>query len=319
MAKHKIMKNSRWKYTTCFLRNTPKVLLYKVFRRKPRYDRIGKQKGITLDYSKKVVSDMINSKRPCAMIRLGGTEIGALNNYEKIQFKFRRNFKKKVKYAMKNNGGFFPVDDENLKHYGRLLQKDLQNTDVLGISGLHMEDYFRDVYAPKALVVQNWALDPLLGEWSHLLKGKKVLVISPLEDEIRAQYARREKIFPNNLDILPEFELKTIKAVQTIADEVDPRFSNWFEALDYLKMQILKVDFDIALVGSGVYGTALCVYIKELGKQAIQTGGATQLLFGIIGKRWENRAYVKKHYNSHWIRPYHRPQGFENVEKGCYW
>ncbi|MGI6713720.1 MAG: hypothetical protein ACOX3K_01510 [Bacilli bacterium] len=313
------MKNSCWKYIIYFLRNAPKVLFYKLFRRKPRYDRIGKQKNITLEYSKKVVSDLMKSQRPFAMIRLGGTEISALNNFQKIQFKFAHTFKKKVRYAMKNNGGFFPVDDENLKHYGRLLQKDLQNADVLGISGLHMEDYFRDVYAPKAEVVQNWALDPLLGEWSHLLEGKKVLIISPLEEEIQTQYVKREDIFPPEANILPKFELKTLRAVQTIADASDARFSNWFEALDYMKMRILQIDFDIALVGSGVYGTALCVYIKQLGKQAIQTGGATQLLFGIIGKRWENRPYVQKYINSHWIRPFHRPQGYENVEKGCYW
>ena len=81
--------------------------------------------------------------------------------------------------------------------------------------------------------------------------------------------------------------LITIKAVQTIAKETDERFSNWFEALDYMKVQILKHEFDIALVGAGAYGTPLCLFINSLNKQAIQSGGATQLLFGIIGKRWE--------------------------------
>ena len=61
------------------------------------------------------------------------------------------------------------------------------------------------------------------------LKGKRVLVIHPLDDEIRKQYARRTQIFKNE-EWLPEFELVTLKAVQTIAGIRDERFNNWFEA-----------------------------------------------------------------------------------------
>jgi len=313
------MKNSRWTYIRYFFRNAPKVFLYKLFRRKPRYDRLGKQKKITLSYSRDVMKKFIATKKPFAIVRLGGTEISTLNNYQKIRFKFARKYKKTTKYAMRNNGGFFPATDENLSFYSQLMFKELGKADVLGISGLHMEDYFHDFYTPKALPIQNWALDPLLGEWSSLLKGKRVLIISPLDQEIQSQYQKRMEIFKISPNILPDFELKTINAVQSIGEEVDERFSNWFAALDYMKMQILKTDFDIALVGAGVYGTPLCTYIKDLGKQAIQTGGATQLLFGIIGKRWENRDYVTKYINEHWIHPRYLPAGYEKIEKGCYW
>ena len=180
-----------------------------------------------------------------------------------------------------------------------------------------MEHYFYRNFAYNAQPVQNWALDPLLGQWSHLLKGRKILVISPFADQIEEQYKKRERLFPNNPGILPQFELITIKAVQTIADQDDSRFGNWFEALDYMKVEILKHDFDVALIGAGAYGTPLCLYVKSLNKQAIQTGGATQLLFGIIGKRWEQREYVKKHINKDWIRPKDKPTGYHTVEKGC--
>ena len=148
--------------------------------------------------------------------------------------------------------------------------------------------FFRN-FTYNAKPVQNWALDPLLGQWSHLLKGRKVLVISPFAEQIESQYKKRTLLFPNSPSMLPDFELITIKAVQTMAEQIDPRFGNWFEALDYMKVEILKHEFDVALVGAGAYGSPLCLYIKSLNKQAIQTGGATQLLFGIIGRRWENR------------------------------
>ena len=67
--------------------------------------------------------------------------------------------------------------------------------------------------------------------WSAALKGKKVLVIHPFKETIERQYKRREEIFPGT-DILPEFELITLKAVQTVAGEKDNRFSTWFDALE---------------------------------------------------------------------------------------
>ena len=86
-----------------------------------------------------------------------------------------------------------------------------------------------------------------------------------------------------------------------------------------MKMEIHTKDFDVALVGAGAYGTPLCLFIKSLGKQALQSGGATQLLFGIIGKRWEEREPIKSYLNEHWIRPSVQPEGYKNIEKGCYW
>lgn len=313
------MKRTKTRYRFEFLKSTPQVLRYKFFKIKPRTDTIGGFKKFSLEDGHNLIKRAIFNKEPFAAIRFGAVELSALNNFEKRRLKIRRNYKKAVRYSIKNNAGFFPVTDEFLDHYGKLLESTLVDTDAVGISGLHMENYYFHTFTPNALPLQNWALDPLLGGWSYLLKGKKVLVVSPFAEEILEQYAKRELLFPTESNILPEFTLSTVKAVQTVGDEVDERFANWFEALDYLKLEILKEDFDIALIGAGAYGTPLCLFVKSLGKMAIQSGGATQLLFGIIGKRWEKREYVAKHINENWIRPKVKAKGFENVEGGCYW
>lgn len=312
-------KRTRLSYIANFLKSTPTVLRYKFFRIKPKTDRIGVIKQITMEKSSATLFDYLRTDKPFAAIRFGAVELSCINNYEKIHFGFARKFKASVVSSMKQNAGFYPTTQDNLTHYAKYMMNHLSKTDILGISGLHMENYYYQNFAPKAQIVQNWTLDPLLGQWSYLLKGKRVLVISPFAEQIEAQYKKRHLLFPNNPDILPDFDLITLKAVQSIADEIDPRFGNWFEALDYMKVEILKIDFDIALVGAGAYGSPLCLYIKSLGKQAIQSGGATQLLFGIIGRRWEDREYVKKHINEHWARPKERPIGYQKVEKGCYW
>ncbi len=123
-----------------------------------------------------------------------------------------------------------------------------------------------------------------------------------------------------NKDILPDFELKTIKAVQTNAYN-NTGFSTWFEALESMKQQMQQTDFDVALIGAGAYGLPLAVYAKELGKQAIHFGGSLQILFGIKGSRWDSMPDINKYYNEHWIRPLREetPTSFKAVEDGCYW
>ena len=88
---------------------------------------------------------------------------------------------------------------------------------------------------------------------------------------------------------------------------------------------ISELDFDIALVGCGGYGLPICNYIlKNLKKSAIYVGGGLQLLFGIMGKRWETSPYWKeiiKVHNPSFIRPSGDEilKNHEFIEQGCYW
>ena len=155
------------------------------------------------------------------------------------------------------------------------------------------------------------------------LKGKKVLVVHPFVDSIRYQYDHnRDKLF-DNPDVLPEFkELLTVKAVQTISDQQDERFDTWFDALKYMKDEISKLDFDIALIGCGAYGMCLAAHVKRMGKQAVHLAGWTQMLFGVYGERWiKDQSKYSKYINDYWIRllESEKPKGAEKVENGCYW
>ena len=130
---------------------------------------------------------------------------------------------------------------------------------------------------------------------------------------------------------MPSFQLKTIKAVQSLADE-QTDFNDWFEALDFMKAEIDKVDYDICLIGCGAYGFPLAAHVKRMGKKGFHYGGALQLLFGIRGKRWEDPSYGVKEWgipygfysnlmNEHWIRPgtAAMPKNAKVVEGACYW
>lgn len=109
--------------------------------------------------------------------------------------------------------------------------------------------------------------------------------------------------------------------MQTIAGEKDERFQSWFEALEHMRKEIAGIDFDVAIVGCGAYGMPLAVEIKKMGKQAIHMGGATQILFGIKGARWDANSRISSMYNEHWVRPEEseRCKNSQVVEGGCYW
>jgi len=67
-----------------------------------------------------------------------------------------------------------------------------------------------------------------------------------IAETINAQYKRRELIHKDSR-ILPEFNLKTIKAVQSITGMKPEKFDNWFDALHYMEDEIDKIDYDICL------------------------------------------------------------------------
>src|SRR5574344_385455 len=308
-------------YLHYFLKNAPSALKERVFHVQKATTSFCGQKGITVEYSSKILSEYLTSGKPFAAIRYGGSEISCLNGYEKIRLGFAKTYKDSARWAMKVRAGFYPTDDQHLNEYSEMVKSKVANTDIFAILGLHMEDYLYKIWTPKAKVITNWALEPLLGTWTPLLKGKKVLVISAFADEIVFQYGRREKIFPKEPDLLPEFELHVLQASMTMGESTDYRFPSFMRSLEEIEEQIKHVDFDIALVGAGAYGILLTLFCKSLGKMALQTGGAIQTLFGIMGKRWEDRPHVASRVNEYWIRPdpTKRPKGYEKIDQGAYW
>jgi len=311
--------NKRLHYIRFFLHNVPSTIFCGLAHKAKPIKRFRGEKGITVEKSGTFLQEKILSGEPFCAIRFGGSEIGCLNNYEKIQLGFRKTYKESVRWAMKVRAGFYPTDDKHLDEYSQKFEKEAAFADILAISGLHMEDYFAEKLTPKAKIVNNWAMEPLLGHWTPALKGKRVLVVSPFAKEIRSQYARREKLFPADPNILPEFELTVIEAPKTLGEETNFAKPSFMESLQALEDEIAKVPFDIALIGAGAYGSLLCFYCRSLGKSAIQSGGATQTLFGIIGKRWEKRPHVARWINQYWIRPENKPLGYEKIDNGAYW
>ena len=81
------------------------------------------------------------------------------------------------------------------------------------------------------------------------------------------------------------------------------------------------VPYDVAITGAGAYSLPLAAHARDTGHAVVQMSGATQLLFGIKGKRWDAHPQISKLYNDAWTRPAasEQPQNKERVEGGSYW
>lgn len=250
--------------------------------------------------------------------RFGQTEIYNLRVYEhKLFFKYQKAIDQLGKWS-----GFFPTDTKYLGKFAKIYIGAMPEVDALYQMGAPGERQLIKKYCkPDVKYINNlgcWAED---NPYTQYLEGKKVLVVHPFVDTIRKQYEIREKLFPKTPDMIPEFELLTLRAVQTIAGQKDERFSNWFEAYDWMRNEIAKVDYDIALIGCGAYGFPLGAYCKRMGKIAIHMGGDLQMQFGIIGGRWDDHEIAKRLVNEYWVRPSQdeTPKSSEVVENACYW
>lgn len=264
----------------------------------------------------RIIIEYLLSDNPCMIARLGAVESKAII-YGKKMFPLSAFLKKYTYDHMHRNAGFFPIDEHSIGLFSNTMLSAMTKCDVLG--SWRPEEYlFRKELKCSVKIALGVIGGPhdTKGTWFSALRGKKILVVHPFAESIKKQYLNRTKLFTNE-DALPEFEsLQTIKAIQTIAGN-DSGFRSWFEALEYMKKEIDKCDFDICLLGCGAYGFPLAAYIKEKGKKAVHIGGPLQLHFGIKGKRWDNRGL----YNDYWISPSdsERPNNLSKVENGCYW
>lgn len=291
-----------------------------------------------------MIYNMLILDNPCMIARFGSTELLALVNYLGVNsnkhsvlnyIKGKQPewwWSKNVMAQMQKWSGFFPPTSQNMQKFGDMMMADIKELDLLG-SWVANESWFNeDLKHVKRvhlrLLEPFWSTSP----WTKYLKDKRVVIVHPFKTDIINQYNNnRTKIFSNE-DILPKFaSLRVVKAVQSLGGEKNG-FKDWFEALQWMKDEIDKEDYDICLIGCGAYGFPLAAHVKRKGKKAIHLGGALQLLFGIKGKRWEDPNYGVKEWgipygsyttliNEYWVRPdtTNRPKNANQVEGACYW
>ena len=291
-------------------------------------------------FANKTIYELLRSDKPCMIGRFGSNEIESTvftrNRlyYKYDLFNYARGksdiwwYPENTINRMYYNAGFFSPSIEQLDKFGEEMMKAMPLLDVLG-SWCKEEGYFLDKLS-NATFIDLELLNPLWGSdskpWTLALEEKKVLVVHPFTETIQTQYTQRELVHKDPR-ILPKFSLITIKAVQSITGQKPDNYDTWFDALQYMQDEIDKTNYDVCIIGCGAYGFLLAAHCKRMGKKAIHLGGATQLLFGIKGKRWEDPCYgfngtsYTSYFTPYWVRPSskEKPLQSNTIENGCYW
>ena len=260
----------------------------------------------------------LRAGQPFLFGRCGATEMRTVAEYLQNG---GHGFSETARRDIQNLSGVFPTDDATLARFCECYLDAAHDADLLALWDVGAE---RQIIkgCMHARFTRLRALEPYYHPhpWSAALAGLRVLVVHPFRQSILNQYEKRERLFPGR-DVLPAFAgLTVVQAVQGLAGQ-DTGYPDWFAALAAMEREMDAADYDVAIIGAGAYGLPLAAHARRRGRMAVQMSGATQLLFGIKGKRWDNHPELKKLYNDAWTRPLPEETlaNKEKVEGGSYW
>lgn len=236
---------------------------------------------------------------------------------------------------LKMNAGILVRNVPHILEYAQKYMKAFENCEIYAGWDKHggvyravsqSHDYITTTFSSRKMI---WA--EMFGifyhlyntPWTHALRGKRILIISPFAKSIERQLPHRAQIY-DGVDLFPDCSFRTIIPPQTLGTETDTEDYFGVHLSRFTKeLDAIRDTYDIALVSCGGYGNLVCNHIFESGKSAIYVGGVLQMYFGITGNRWykDNPEIIECFLNEYWTRPSEQetPTGHTNVEHSCYW
>ncbi|MGD1703989.1 hypothetical protein [Dapis sp. BLCC M229] len=234
--------------------------------------------------------------------------------------------------ALEIGAGVFPRTSESYHKYATTFITALGDIDNLGIWHNQGEMKLVSTFAPQAKIGYFLGLEPYLisdKPWTQALENKTVLVVTSFAETLTKQIPKLSNVWmkyekKNGQPLIPEStKFTAVKFPYGFDSHIREKYASWENILATVMAEIEQQNFDIALLGCGGYSLLLGAKIKKMGKSVIHLGGATQILFGIRGSRWEEKPWFLENLNDYWTYPLteDRPgeKEMENCENACYW
>ena len=158
------------------------------------------KKILTREEANELIGNAIERGEPFMAGRYGSTELNAIWRVRDYGKGFIINVEKPL-HNLLYYSGFFPEDKKLLIKFAELMKWATSQVNIMGIWWIPMEEYMLRTYGNNPDYCRLHSLDPLLAPnpWSAKLQGKKVVVIHPFAETIKAQYAKRELLFPDKI------------------------------------------------------------------------------------------------------------------------
>ena len=277
------------------------------------------------------ICEIFRKEGGCLIGRNGSTELQTLS-----LFKQMGHLSPFLLQNIELYSGIFPQTAEFFLLWIDTYKKALKQvgTDPAAMGWFRLEAEFEKSLLPSATQITLRSLEPYyVGpdlRWTKFLAGKKVAVVSSFAETIRSQIPRAAEIWgsaENAETLLPSttewFPIQTgfPPSVARGRCEWPDSVKSWKDAIRYLYIKVMEVKPDFCIIGCGALGMILGAYLKKEGIKCVIMGGATQVLFGIKGSRWQEHNVISKFWNSAWVWPAdtETPAAANKIEKACYW
>ncbi len=236
-----------------------------------------------------------------------------------------------IRRQIENNAGIFPATDSSIDAWCKNYAESLMRLDGLAAGWYaplkDIEAKLLTMCAPNAFrfplrSLEPYYVDPSI-QWSRLLANKDVAVVSSFTKTIRGQLEKdiwKSGLLPSST----KWHLVQTGYPASVAQgscEWPSGIDSWQAAVDSVVKKVVDTGASICIIGCGGMGMSIGAKLKMLGISAIVLGGATQVLFGIKGRRWKNHDVISTFWNEEWVSPSadEIPGGAASVEGGCYW
>lgn len=236
---------------------------------------------------------------------------------------------------LEKNAGIYPKSQKTALEWVKAYKEATASADVMAAGWYSplakAELSFLEKVVPSVSLVPLRSLEPYYvpdgQSWTRLLEGHTVAVVSSFTNTMKEQLRYKDGIWPNRPSLLPEStKWKFVRSYYSPAlakgrCHWPDAITSWKEAVEYLEKNVLQTGARFCLMGCGGLAMPLAARLKQKGVICIVLGGAIQLLFGIKGKRWENHSIISEFFTNEWTYPKDSevPNGFVEIEGGCYW
>jgi len=138
-----------------------------------------------------------------------------------------------------------------------------------------------------------------------LFRGRRLLLVCPFAELLRVRATRETFEAVWRKTGKPWFEPASVEAVEFPYGFAHATRERYATALDLLQDITCRIDarsFDVALIAAGGLGIPLASHVKRGGNVGISLGGHLQVLFGVLGRRWQERPeWHRDYFNEAWI------------------
>jgi len=288
----------------------------------------------------KAIVQRIHKKTPFAVGKLGTSELNALWFYISYRIPIvKSSYPQIIMTHMTVNAGLFPATNEALDAWAdHMLKHVLPNLDIIAEwTKTNQERLVLNMVAPYSTRVPLRSLEPYYeadptDRWTYnISESTKVAVISPFAQTIKEQWQHQKSIWPNTpvwpstLTIIPIQcgYSPSLQSNQTSPNAwpIDIQKAGWDAAVHSMVAAAADSGSTLAIVGAGCLSLPIVAGLKAKGITGIHMGGATQILFGIKGRRWLSHEIISRLFNDAWVFPSANevPDGAGRVEGSCYW